>query len=151
MDLDYAALGEAIRRSRILADLTQQALADRAGVSRATISNLESGRVPLARIPTSLRDVARSLGWPAERAAEILRGGQVTADDLGVRGSELPGTGPLVDAGVLDLSQYDDEVQAEFIFVCRGYVRSRGLVERLRQELLHTAEAWKKDHSARPR
>lgn len=60
----------ALRRLRRARSLTQQALADRAGVSRVSIARIESGRnSPGAR---SLRRLARALDVGV---AELLRGG----------------------------------------------------------------------------
>ncbi len=57
----YALIGERVRRRRDELDLTQEALAKRAGATRPTISNLERGRqhVPLH----VLQAVANALGW----------------------------------------------------------------------------------------
>ena len=44
IDLIYKELGNRLRRARKSAALTQQALADRIGLSRTSVTNIESGR-----------------------------------------------------------------------------------------------------------
>ena len=63
-------LGEWLRRARKAALLTQEELADRAGVSVYTISNLERG-VPHAPRPDTIRLLATDIG-------RLLRGGVQT-------------------------------------------------------------------------
>ncbi|MFB7858964.1 helix-turn-helix domain-containing protein [Rhodococcus qingshengii] len=149
MDLDFGALGSALRQSRITARLTQQELANMAGVSRATICNLETGRVPSARIPHTLREVTDALHWPPAKALRILRGQEAPSEPT-VPLREISSGGTLLDAGVLDLSEYDRRVQANFVFVCRGEADSLALVDSLRATLVRAAESWRNDHSTQP-
>lgn len=66
MELDYKAIGKRIKIARIRADLTQERLAERVGLSTTHLSNIETGttRVSLR----SIVGLANALG--------------VTADDL---------------------------------------------------------------------
>ena len=48
MKLDYKAIGKRIKIARIKADLTQEALAERVGLSITHISNIETGNSKLS-------------------------------------------------------------------------------------------------------
>lgn len=61
-------LGAAVRRARRAAGLSQQALADRAGVSRQWLSRLESGKGPAAEMGKVL-DVLAALGLAVDLVA----------------------------------------------------------------------------------
>lgn len=52
MELDYKAIGKRIKIARIKADLTQERLAERIGISPTHLSNIETGttRVSLSTI-----------------------------------------------------------------------------------------------------
>ena len=52
MELDYKAIGKRIKIARIKADLTQEQLAERVGISPTHLSNIETGstRVSLTTI-----------------------------------------------------------------------------------------------------
>ena len=55
-------IGEAVRRARKSATITQEELADRAGISRPSITNIESGRQQLT--VNQLYVLSRALGVP---------------------------------------------------------------------------------------
>ena len=59
--MDFFQLGRRLAASRELADLTQQELAERAGVTQATIARIERGRIPGFRVETLVM-VAEALG-----------------------------------------------------------------------------------------
>lgn len=61
--------------------LTQEALADRAGVSLKTIQNLEYARTKLLRMTEQLRHVERAMGWAPDSLLSISRGGAPTLLD----------------------------------------------------------------------
>ncbi|MFE3202128.1 helix-turn-helix domain-containing protein [Embleya sp. NPDC059237] len=63
MTLAWAPVADAIRKAREHMKLTQDELAVRADVQRATITNLEGGYT-YTRIPTTIEDVGAVLGWP---------------------------------------------------------------------------------------
>jgi transcriptional regulator with XRE-family HTH domain len=73
MDTDWKDLGRAIRRAREQQALTQEALAEKAQVSRMTLHSLESG-VERKRIPASLSKVEAALDWPPGHAVDVLHG-----------------------------------------------------------------------------
>ena len=48
MELDYKAIGKRVKIARIRADLTQEALAEKAGLSITHMSNIENGHSKLS-------------------------------------------------------------------------------------------------------
>lgn len=68
----------AVRRAHL--GVSQQQLADRLGVARASVANWESGRAPVPVI--HLRRVARALGWDEVTASELLQIPLPPAPDL---------------------------------------------------------------------
>ena len=58
--VDYYQLGRRVAAARELADLTQQGLANKAGLTQATVARLEKGRKPGVRVET-LVAIARAL------------------------------------------------------------------------------------------
>ena len=56
----YRSIGETVRRRRRALDLTQQKLADRLDISRASLANIEVGRQRI--LVHHLYDLARELG-----------------------------------------------------------------------------------------
>jgi len=78
------SFGALLRRHRLAASLTQEALADQAAVSSTAIAALERGRRRAPRL-TTLRQIARALGLSPEElaalaeAAEAERDGTATA------------------------------------------------------------------------
>jgi transcriptional regulator with XRE-family HTH domain len=78
MTNDWDRLARAIRERRQVLGLTQQQLADAAGVTRTTIKNLEGARQPTKRPPASLPSVEQALGWSLGSARAVLAGGEPT-------------------------------------------------------------------------
>ena len=82
-------IGERIRAERVRAVLSQGELAEKAGISRTALSQIESG-VALPR-PSTIRKIADALGIPAPELADawISYGSSheyATIDDLMERG-----------------------------------------------------------------
>lgn len=77
-DESWARLGDAIRRRRVALRLTQEDLADKAGVSVNTIRNLEQGR--RARELTLPR-ITDALGWVGGSYFLILDGGDPLVEE----------------------------------------------------------------------
>jgi transcriptional regulator with XRE-family HTH domain len=77
----WARLGRAIRDARQRRKLTQQQLADLAGVSSRSVQDAEAGTVPKARMPISLGPIAAALGWPEGTIDTILSGGMPPGEE----------------------------------------------------------------------
>lgn len=73
--LRWAALATAIRAAREARGLTQEALADLAGVAEGSIQNIESGK-PRNRMPQTLAKIEPHLGWAPGSGRVILDGGE---------------------------------------------------------------------------
>jgi transcriptional regulator with XRE-family HTH domain len=81
MARDWKRLGEAIKSARrSLGGITQQDLADAAGVSKSTIQALEAGRVG-DNPPPSLAHIERVFGWPRGTGTEVADGAAAPAPD----------------------------------------------------------------------
>lgn len=70
----WARLGQALKQTREAAGLSQAELAERAGVSKASVSSAEAGAVPKARMPFTLGRIAAALGWPRGSIDAVLDG-----------------------------------------------------------------------------
>lgn len=77
MTAHWDRLAGAIRERRAALNLSQQQLADAAGVTRTTIKNLEGARQP-TRLPPSMTAVEQALGWTLGSGREVLNGGEPT-------------------------------------------------------------------------
>lgn len=77
---DVERLGRAVYTRRRQLGLSQQELAEAAGVSQTTIRNIEAGRVGARRGP-SVPLVERALGWKAGSGEDVLAGGEPTVVD----------------------------------------------------------------------
>ena len=60
--MNLLELGSTVRRLRKERGMTQEALADKAGISRATLSKLENGNIAQVSIVT-LNDILNHLGY----------------------------------------------------------------------------------------
>ena len=74
----WKRLGEQIRRWRVRRGLTQQQLAEAAGVAVGTVRNLENGQ--RARMLT-LPAISRALGWIEDSYVLVLEGGDPLVED----------------------------------------------------------------------
>lgn len=117
----WAQLATAVRAAREARGLSQEKLADLAGVSEGSVQNLESGK-PRTRMPQTMAKIEPHLGWAAGSARAILDGGEPTparAADDGADSStgtdrireklplrvvdELESDDPLIDSQVIQL------------------------------------------------
>ncbi|MFF3300923.1 helix-turn-helix domain-containing protein [Streptomyces sp. NPDC002908] len=71
----WARLGHLLKQARLAQGLKQSELAERAGVSTASVQSAEAGAVPKARMPTTLGPIATALSWPAGAIDRVLGGG----------------------------------------------------------------------------
>ena len=70
----WARLGHLLKQARRAAALTQDQLAELAGVSTASVQAAEAGTVPKLRMPTTLGPIATALGWPVGSVEAVLEG-----------------------------------------------------------------------------
>ena len=90
MNESTGALGAVVRQLRERAQLTQEELAARSGLSVGTIRGLESGRIQRPR-PSSLRQLANALGLGDDgRARLTAAAGPETTGDQPPRPAQLP-------------------------------------------------------------
>ena len=99
---DWQRLGTAIKQAR--GQLTQQELAERAGVTDTTIRVLETARRTNFRSAT-LRAVSAAVGWTPDSAQRILDGGEPLEEE--------PDFGDRLDRLESQLSQVLDILQAQ--------------------------------------
>ncbi|MFJ5785403.1 helix-turn-helix domain-containing protein [Streptomyces hydrogenans] len=144
MGRDWQRLADTVEAAREAKNLTQVALAQKAGVSESTIQNIESG-VERKRVPPSLHKVERALGWKHGSGERVLEGGVPDLEEeTGAPPSDLPlrivhelQDGPLLDATVLDLSPLGSD--ARMIVVVKG--APDATPEQIRADLLAWAKA----------
>ena len=74
MDWDWTALATALKDRRNDLRLTQEELAERAGVHTGTIKDYEAGKA-YTRMPKSWSALERALGWASGSARDVLQGG----------------------------------------------------------------------------
>jgi transcriptional regulator with XRE-family HTH domain len=126
MTMDWVRLGAAVKASRKAMGITQPQLGAAAGVSRATVQNIEAGQ-DYARVTPTLRAIERALDWQEGSIEVVLAGGDPVAPGAvpfpepppePVRSlsrfvpgrlplrvvQELEEGGPVLDARVLDLA-----------------------------------------------
>jgi len=77
MGMDWKGLGREVRREREREGLSQEALAEKAQISRMTLHSIESG-MQRKRIPPSLSKIEEALGWPVGHGISVLRGEAAT-------------------------------------------------------------------------
>lgn len=90
MTNDWDRLAGAIRERRQALGMTQQQLADAAGVTRTTIKNLEGARQPAKRLPLSVAPVEQALGWAPGSARIVLDGGAPIGTDQPANPPQAP-------------------------------------------------------------
>lgn len=155
--LQWAKLAEAVRVAREARGLTQEALADLAGISESSVQNLEKGH-PRTRIPPSLAKVEPHLGWAEGSGMTVLQGGEPTlrASDKSHAAprpdklrkglplrivDELESDDPLLDSTVIQLPGIDG---ARMTVVVRG--RPDATPEQIQAALLAWRQAERKLH-----
>jgi transcriptional regulator with XRE-family HTH domain len=70
----WARLGQALRTTREHRGLTQQEVADLAGVSARSVRDAEAGAVPKARMPYTIGRIAAAIDWPEGAIDAVLAG-----------------------------------------------------------------------------
>lgn len=72
---DWKALADAVVASREALGWTQEDMADKAGMTSRTVSNVESGRPRSGVLAVTLGQVEQALGWEPGDAMRVLKGG----------------------------------------------------------------------------
>lgn len=115
-DDDLRRVGRAVAARRGELGMTQQDLADAAGVDLKTVYNLESGiRWPIAKTRTA---VSAAIGWDGDALAVILDGGTPAVPDPDWRPEPAPGMVAIADIAaaepyVAGIRQRYDELRAD--------------------------------------
>lgn len=86
--LQWGKLASAVRAAREARGLSQEALADLAGVSEGSVQNLESGQ-SRTRMPPTIAKIEPHLGWAEGSARAILDGGEPTSATGAQRSSSM--------------------------------------------------------------
>lgn len=156
MDRDWARLGAALRAARQSLGLEQQQVAERIGVKRGALRNIEVGEI--SRVTPTVREYARIVGWTEASIDAVLTGGEPTQESespdesatvIAGTPEELPlrikaalaSDGPVLDTAVISLfgangADGDDDVQ--MVVVVKG--RNNATPEQIRKALLQ----WEK-------
>ncbi|TDC94023.1 XRE family transcriptional regulator [Saccharopolyspora aridisoli] len=74
MGKDWDAVATAINTRLAELDLTQRELAERSGVSTATLRQLQNNYEPRRRSPRLLAAISEALRWPSDHLAQVLEG-----------------------------------------------------------------------------
>lgn len=86
MGKDWEAVAAAINARLSELDMTQRELAERSGVSTATLRQLQNNYGPRRRSPRLLAAISETLHWPAGHLAAVLEGsGEATTDVRSLR------------------------------------------------------------------
>lgn len=137
MDRDWARLGSALRAARDTLGLEQQQVAERIGVKRGALRNVERGEI--SRVTPTVREYARIVGWTDASIDAVLSGGEPTRetspppDDAATVAVDTPeelplrikaalaAAGPLLDTAVIDLPGEDGEdSEAQMVIIVKG-------------------------------
>ncbi|SDY63161.1 hypothetical protein SAMN05216215_103147 [Saccharopolyspora shandongensis] len=88
MAKDWTAVATAINTRLAELDMTQRTLAERSGVSAATLRQLQSPETyePKKRSPRLLAAISEGLNWPKDQLARILEGEASTDEPSSIRG-----------------------------------------------------------------
>ena len=109
MELDYRAIGKRIKIARIKADLTQEALAEKASLSATHMSNIETGNSKLS-LPTIV-SLANALGVSVD---EFLCDSVIHAKDI------YPQE---IQSLVSDCDEYEIRMIADFVKAAKETIR----------------------------
>ena len=118
---DWSRLGDFVRRRRTALGLTQQDLADKAGVSINTVGNVESGQ----RIrELNLSKICKALDWVPDSFWLILDGGNPVIEEVA---AETPPDDSLLLERPANVSDVEwEQIKADLIADLEKYLRWRG-------------------------
>lgn len=157
MDRDWARLGSALRAARQDLGLEQQQVAERIGVKRGALRNIEVGEI--SRVTPTVREYARIVGWTDTSVDDVLNGGDptrtattpdivetatiddVTPDELPLRiTAALAAAGPVLDTAVISLpGENGEDSEAQMVVIVKG--RSTATPEQIQAALLQWERA----------
>lgn len=89
MGKDWDAVAAAINTRMEELELTQRELAERSGVSPATLRQLQHNYAPKRRSSRLLAAVSQGLRWPADHLAHVLEGNEPERTDANSLRGEL--------------------------------------------------------------
>ncbi|WP_371624095.1 helix-turn-helix domain-containing protein [Streptomyces sp. NBC_01116] len=156
MDRDWARLGSALRAARDDLGLGQLHVAERIGVKRGALRNVERGEI--SRVTPTVREYARIVGWTDASIDAVLSGGEPTREavppdepatvtveapeELPLRiQAALAGGGPVLDTAVINLPGEDGEdSEAQMVIVVKGRAGD-ATPEQIRKALLQWEKA----------
>lgn len=137
MDRDWARLGSALRAAREDLGLGQTEVAERIGVSRNALRNIETGTI--SRVTPTVREYTRIVGWTDASINTVLIGGEPTREaavppdepttavvdtpeELPLRiKAALAAAGPVLDTAVINLPGEDGEdSEAQMVIIVKG-------------------------------
>ncbi|WP_406143680.1 helix-turn-helix domain-containing protein [Streptomyces anulatus] len=136
MDRDWARLGSALRAAREDLGLEQQQVAERIGVKRGALRNVERGEI--SRVTPTVREYTRIVGWTEASIDAVLSGGEPTREavppdepasaivdtpeELPLRiKAALAAGGPVLDTAVINLPGEDGEdSEAQMVIIVKG-------------------------------
>lgn len=81
MGKDWDAVATAINTRMAELELSQRELAERSGVSVATLRQIQNNYSPKRRSPRLLSAISEALRWPPGRLAEMLEGSAAEHDE----------------------------------------------------------------------
>jgi len=147
MTRDWARLGEKLKAARIDSGMEQQDAADRIGVGRGALYNIETGLI--SKVTPTVLAYARLVGWTEESIALVLAGREPiereaearpaesgtcrdALSDLSVRVQQSLREGPLLDARVAEVSTPSGRVRATIVIRGEGGMSEEDLLAALR-------------------
>lgn len=125
MTRDWARLGEKLKAARIARGMEQQDVAEKIGVKRGALHNIENDRI--RKVTPTVLAYARLAGWTDESVELVLDGGNPTEkpagsetarelpSDLSVHVQQSLREGPLLDARVAEVSTPNGRVKATIV------------------------------------
>ncbi|WP_199570615.1 helix-turn-helix domain-containing protein [Streptomyces murinus] len=142
MTSKWTRLGQKLRAARIARGVEQQDAAERIGVKRGALHNIETGKI--AKVTTTVRTYAQLVGWADGSIEAVLDGGEPIEkstspetvrelpSDLSVHVQQSLSEGPLLDARVAEVSTPNGRVKATIVIRGEGGTSTEDLLAALR-------------------
>lgn len=142
MDRDWARLGEKLKAARIARGMEQQDVAEKIGVKRGALHNIEKGNI--GKVTSTVLAYARLVGW-TDQSVDLVLGGGDAADqstgtetvrelpaDLSVHVQQSLREGPLIDARVAEVTTPSGRVKATIVIRGESGTSDENLLAALR-------------------